>query len=247
MPYSFKGFAALAESDEHQTGRPGARFPAARVEKSEEVHMTPFWKFGASAVVLVFASTAASAADFGPPAPPETAAPYVAPAFSWAGPYIGVLGGYGWANFNDGAGTTGNGWLAGGYLGYNWQADPWVFGLEVDGMWSGIRGSGATNTDSLTYLSTVRGRLGYAVDNWLFYGTAGAAVAGGRTVAPGPTPATATHTGWVVGAGIEAALTESVTGRVEYNYVDLNTRAYANGVTASPNAHILKIGLGFKF
>jgi outer membrane immunogenic protein len=207
--------------------------------------MTQFLKFGATALLLAIGATAASAADIGAPAPPYTPPPaYTATAFNWAGPYIGVLGGYGWANFNDGAGTTGNGWLAGGYLGYNWQVDSWVYGLEADAMWSGIRGTNA-NVDNLNYLTTVRGRLGVAVDNWLFYGTAGAAIAGGTT--NNGASASATHTGWVVGAGVEAALTESVTGRVEYNYVDLNTRGYANGVTASPNAHVVKIGLGIKF
>jgi outer membrane immunogenic protein len=223
------------------------RFPAVCVEKSEEVPiMTQFLRFGATAVALVLGATAASAADFGAPAPPEIPQAYIAPAFSWAGPYVGVLGGYGWADFNDTPGTTGNGWLAGGYLGYNWQMDPYVFGLEVDGMWSGIGGSAGANTDRLTYLTTVRGRLGVAVENWLFYGTGGFAMAGGRTTNVVST-ASATHTGWVIGAGVEAALTESVVGRIEYNYVDLNARTYGNGVTASPNAHLVKIGLGFKF
>jgi outer membrane immunogenic protein len=247
MPYSVNGFAALAESDVRQTGRLGPRFPAVCVEKSEEVPiMTQFLKFGAATVALVLGATAASAADFGAPAPPYTPPPaYTATAFNWAGPYVGLLGGYGWANFNDGAGTTGNGWLAGGYLGYNWQVDSWVYGVEADAMWSGIRGTSAGNTHELDYLATVRGRLGVAVDNFLFYGTAGAAIAGG-TSTPAPS-SSRTHTGWVVGAGVEAALTESVTGRVEYNYVDLNTRGYANGTVASPNAHVVKIGLGIKF
>jgi outer membrane immunogenic protein len=208
--------------------------------------MTQFLRFGATAVALVLGATAASAADFGAPAPPETPAPYIAPVFSWAGPYVGAHVGYGWANFNDSDGTTGSGWLAGGYLGYNWQMDPYVFGLEVDGMWSGISGTGATNFDRLTYLTTVRGRLGIAVDNWLIYGTGGFAMAGGRAN-DGATTSSATHTGWVIGAGVEAALTESVIGRVEYNYVDLNSQTYGNGIVASPNAHLVKVGVGMKF
>lgn len=207
--------------------------------------MTPFLKFGATAVALVLGATAASAADFGAPAPPVTPTPAYAPVFSWAGPYAGVLAGYGWADFHDGAGTTGNGWLAGGYLGYNWQFDPWVTGLEVDAMWSGISGSSGGVSDRLNYLTTVRGRLGVAYDNFLIYGTGGFAMAGGRT--NNGSTATATHTGWVIGAGVEAALTQNVTGRIEYNYVDLNTKTYGNGVTSSPNAHLVKIGLGVKF
>jgi outer membrane immunogenic protein len=66
------------------------------------------------------------------------------PAFSWAGFYIGVNAGLGWAN--SGAinitdprvgqvnmNTVGKtGFVGGGQIGYNWQHERWVFGLETD-------------------------------------------------------------------------------------------------------------------
>jgi len=210
--------------------------------------MTRYWKPGAVIAALGFVSTTALAADFGAPAPPYAPPPtYQESAYDWTGPYWGGLLGYGWANFRDGAATTGSGWLAGGYLGYNVQTPGnWVYGLEGDAMWSGIGGSNG-NVASLDYLTTLRARAGYAMGDFLIYGTGGLAVAGGSTIGPGPTPGSATHVGWTVGAGIEAALAQNITARVEYNYVDLNTRIYGNGVTAGPNASIIRLGLGFKF
>ena len=210
--------------------------------------MTRLWKLGAAVVALGFGSTAALAADIGGPAPPYSPLPtYQESAYNWTGPYWGGLLGYGRANFRDGAATTGRGWLAGGYLGYNIQTPGnWVYGLEGDAMWSGIGGSNG-NVAGLDYLTTLRARAGYAMGDFLIYGTGGLAVAGGTTIGPGPTQRSATHVGWTAGAGIEAALTRNITGRVEYNYVDLNTRNYGNGVTAAPNAGIIRLGLGFKF
>lgn len=202
-------------------------------------------KLGAAAVALSLGATAAMAADLGgAPTPPYAPAPEYNPAFSWTGPYAGLLAGYGWANFNDG-GTTGAGWLAGGYVGYNVQGPSnWVYGLEADAMWSGIAGSNL-NSDRINYLATLRPRIGYAFGDFLLYGTGGLAVGGVTTNNGGA--ASATHVGWTAGAGIEAALTSNLVGRVEYNYVDLGSKTYSNGVTAAPTASIVKAGIGFKF
>ncbi len=58
----------------------------------------------------------------------------------------------------------------------------------------------------------MRGRLGYAADRVLFYGTAGGAVG---DVTAGQSA------GWTAGAGLEAALTENLTARIEYLYLKL--------------------------
>lgn len=87
--------------------------------------------------------------------------------------------------------------IAGGQIGYNWQAGTWVYGLEADGAWQRLIehsytrfgtntaagapiGSVATDT---TYfrseqgpIGTFRGRVGYAPGNWLLYATGGLAV-----------------------------------------------------------------------
>jgi outer membrane immunogenic protein len=84
--------------------------------------------------------------------------------------------------------------LAGVHLGYNWQAAPnWVFGIEGDWDWTNLRASGTNRlstavtrtllTDNafletkINWLASVRGRLGYASNNWLLYATGGVAFA----------------------------------------------------------------------
>jgi opacity protein-like surface antigen len=119
---------------------------------------------------------------------------------SWAGFYLGVHGGYGWAtdkfsttvSFTVPAvnGIKSAGWVAGGQVGHNWQFDRVVAGLELDFSGAGLDGSsssapinnGGGNTETfkfserVKYLGTARGRLGWLpTGNVLLYGTAGLA------------------------------------------------------------------------
>ena len=58
--------------------------------------------------------------------------------------------------------------IGGLHIGYNWQSDARVFGVEAD----------ASFGDGVEYLASLRARLGYARDNLLLYVTAGVAFAG---------------------------------------------------------------------
>jgi outer membrane immunogenic protein len=58
--------------------------------------------------------------------------------------------------------------LGGVHVGYNWQEGSRVFGLEGD----------VSFAKGIDYLASLRARVGHAVDNTLFYGTAGIAFAG---------------------------------------------------------------------
>lgn len=93
--------------------------------------------------------------------------------------------------------SGGSGGLAGGQIGVNYQLKPWpvVIGLEADADWSnifsgtlnscgtftspailaGLPSACASANGTLNDFGTIRVRGGYAVDNWLIYGTAGAA------------------------------------------------------------------------
>ena len=68
-------------------------------------------------------------------------------AFSWTGAYVGIYGGGGWGR-SDFSGPLApgafdlSGAVAGGTLGYNYQMGQAVLGIEGDGGWSNIRGSG---------------------------------------------------------------------------------------------------------
>ena len=69
--------------------------------------------------------------------------------------------------------------------------------------------------------------------------------------------ASGTQAGWVVGAGVEAAVADNITVKAEYLYTDLGSTDYTfsntaypgQDVTASvhPTASILRAGLNFKF
>ena len=51
------------------------------------------------------------------------------PAWSWTGPYAGLIGGYGWADGSDN--LSDSGWIGGGFLGYNLQTNQnLVVGLD---------------------------------------------------------------------------------------------------------------------
>ena len=90
----------------------------------------------------------ATAADLA--ARPYTKAPppMVAPIYDWTGFYIGANGGWGQSNsclnfdafgfdFGDGCRSRSGG-LIGGQIGYRWQANQWVFGLEAQGDWADL-------------------------------------------------------------------------------------------------------------
>jgi len=148
-----------------------------------------------------------------------------------------------------GAGTANlDGGVAGGQIGYNWQASAWVFGLETDLQWTGQRGSTSfcltvgcpvggfvANADyKLQWFGTARARAGLLVDpRVLLYVTGGAAYGqvkadytSGISGLPliGSSTST-TRLGWTVGGGIEAMLSPNWTVKAEYLYVDLGTTA----------------------
>jgi outer membrane immunogenic protein len=108
---------------------------------------------------LVAFATAASAADMPLKAPPP--APVV---LGWSGAYIGANVGYSWGpwdststfvpNFPQGfvAHPQVDGWLGGAQVGYNWQRDKWVFGVEGDIQGTGERASDNGNTITTTHI-----------------------------------------------------------------------------------------------
>ena len=108
----------------------------------------------AIAGATIFGAASAVAADLPPVLPMPHRAPAYVPFFSWSGAYVGINAGYGfgksqWTDSASGASTNIfdiNGGLAGGTAGYNWQSGGWVYGLETDFDWSGIKGSASVGT-----------------------------------------------------------------------------------------------------
>lgn len=141
-----------------------------------------------------------------------------------------------------------NGWLGGIQGGYNWQSNSLVLGLEGDIQLSGQKGSvticdtvgcpagSGTAADSLKlpWFGTLRARLGFTPSpRWLVYGTGGLAVAeikdsvAGGPVGGGPGGSgfstDTTRAGFAVGGGVEAALTDRWSLKVEYLYMGFGT------------------------
>ncbi|MDR6951754.1 outer membrane immunogenic protein [Ancylobacter sp. 3268] len=185
----------------------------------------------------------ASAADLSYPAPAAYAAPV--PVFTWTGFYLGANAGYGWgeADFSDDT----NGFLGGIQAGYNWQfaGSPLVVGIETDIQATNIE----SPTFSLDYFGTVRARLGWAVDQFLIYGTGGFAYGRGNYELAGLSNKQ-TNTGWTIGAGGEYAFSPNWSVKAEYLYVDLGTETYdtiAGPLDIGTTANILRLGVNYKF
>jgi outer membrane immunogenic protein len=221
-----------------------------------------------SALLTLVGVASAMAADLPQPAPPPQAQvayiPVVAPVYNWGGIYLGINGGYGFgkSEWTGGGLSTGNfntsGFVVGGTLGANYQVDAFVFGVETDIDYTGIQGSsgactalGAVCQTSNDWLGTTRGRLGYASDRVLFYGTAGAAYGNVQANVNGVTNS-ATEFGWTAGAGVEAAFADNWTARIEYLYVDLSNASCGSAcggapVTVSFTQNLVRAGVDFKF
>lgn len=231
---------------------------------------------GAVASVSLLGSVcAASAADLGPyrPAPaPET---YVEPArvFMWRGFYAGINGGYAWGSGDPVIVTQGvasgaldaidpSGFFGGGQIGYNAQFGNVVLGVEADlqagsidessaGAIAGI-GPAVASTE-LNWLSTVRGRIGFAADRMLIYATGGVAWADmdfGLATPAGTFSGSDTLTGYALGAGVEWALSNNWTARAEYLYVDLENVTFTGAGTSASydnDFHTMRVGLNYKF
>src|ERR1700744_5618947 len=92
--------------------------------------------------------------------------------YFWQGPYAGVNLGYQWSSVKNGN-TDPSGVLGGAQIGHNWQFGQFVVGGETDFQFSGADDKFAPWKFSNPGFGTLRARAGFAVNNILFYGTAG--------------------------------------------------------------------------
>ena len=247
-------------------------------------------KLALAVSMLALSAMSATAADM---APRYTKAPVVPvePGFSWTGFYVGVNAGYAdptagfgvvpggsWIGDPDvpftsatspgvvNAGTRNlplRGFTGGGQIGYNWQVNSWVLGIEADANYLGLKNSygtptyngvaggtySASGSVALDAFYTIRGRLGFAADHWLFFVTGGLAVtsekfsqsinfinptiiitlpptgfAGGANAGS----ASSTAASWTVGGGTEYALNKQWSIKGEYLYVKLPSMSFSS-------------------
>lgn len=166
----------------------------------------------------------------------------------WQGPYVGANLGYQWSAIT-GNSARPSGFVGGAQAGYNWQSNQFVLGAETDIQFSGSEDTFAPWKFSNPWFGTLRGRAGYAISNILIYATGGFAY-GSVRVESSLTGASETklHPGWVIGAGMEVALTTNWSARAEYLYVDLSDRSY--GLTGTSNgveSSLLRFGVNYRF
>jgi outer membrane immunogenic protein len=176
---------------------------------------------------------------------------------------------------------------AGGQVGYNYEfgignGSGIVVGIEADGAFTDLSKNSAINIageysvgyhTSLDYLGTIRGRLGYAYDRFMVYGTGGFAYGGvghnANVVASGLPPFSinfnTTETGFVYGGGVEYALpmdwfyrvsnTSAVTIRGEYLRYELSNNGVSVNVAGllapqikfRDSGNMARLGVGYKF
>jgi outer membrane immunogenic protein len=229
----------------------------------------------AAAASLLTNCSFAYAADL--PVAPVYQAPIVAPAYSWTGIYVGVNGGYGFGQQTPGSlfgdsfsafNYNANGWLGGVTAGAQIQSGHTLLGLEADIDWARINGSSsgtvsfngfpigtATLSSTLSSVSTARTRVGYALDNWLFFITGGLAVTNETSTLAGPvgfvcgtgafnsppcsSPANL-HLGLAAGAGLEYGITQNLSAKGEWIWVGAGA-----GNTLKEN--MLRAGVNWRF
>lgn len=143
----------------------------------------------------------------------------------------------------------------GGVLGYNFLFGNWLIGLEADGGYLWLRDShqalgglvdeyNVETSLKTHYLFTFAPRLGYTFCRWMPYITGGLAVgdidfdqsfitigSGGLGQSGHDDDA---HAGWMVGGGLEYALTDHWHIRAQYQYIDLGEADFDTEFTGLP-------------
>jgi len=253
--------------------------------------------FAALGLALPILAAPAMAADLPRKAPASPPVPVAQPV-SWTGFYVGVHAGYSWGRwdgdltFDPGTGPIevfdpshrkidANGWLAGGQIGFNYQVNSFVFGLEADASWTNLKGNGSFNTipgdvnwaveNRLDWFGTVRGRAGFAVNNFLFYGTGGLAFGQTKSnlvvtniipccLVTATASADENHIGWSAGGGVEWMYSRNWSVKAEYLYVDLGSADYrfvgttfigtphtTDSFPADLTFHTVRVGVNYRF
>lgn len=190
----------------------------------------------------------------------------------WAGYYIGANAGAAFLRTTqydmDGFGTVFDPflpmstridrWIAlgGGHVGHNWQSQGLVYGVEAD-FALGFGGndihlvrsvsspvSGEVHSNRLQWLSTFRGRVGYARGDTFAYVTGGLAAASVKNrfafsdFLPGYVYRhndSKPRLGWTAGGGVEHRFARNWSARIEGLYVDL-ADSRTVGLAAAPTS-----------
>lgn len=227
-----------------------------------------FSAFLAGAALAGLAPFAAAAADL----PSQRGAPYYSapysapPLFTWAGFYLGANGGVNFGRFSEGGDPyfgDAFGGLFGITAGYNYQSGPLVAGVEADLDFGSVNGTGhpfggVNANGNVTGNGSLRARFGYAMDRTLVYVTAGytGAVLKGSIADVGGSPniyASQSNylNGFVIGAGLEFAITQNISLKGEYLFNDYGSDTFFSGTrdatTAGVSFSTVRAGINYHF
>jgi outer membrane immunogenic protein len=198
-----------------------------------------------AALLVTIAGGAAAAADLPHPSYYSATAPLGA--YSWTGPYLGGNFGHEWGTTSNNP-TNPSGFAGGIEGGYNLQAGQFVFGGEADIQLSNANDTFAPWKFSNPWFGTLRGRAGFAVSNFLIYGTAGVAFGELSAQTFGLLSENHTNVGWTAGVGIEAGFAARWSAKVEYLFVDLASNTYAlTGTSNGLSASLFRMGVNYHF
>lgn len=201
----------------------------------------------AAFLATAFTGITANAADIDP-----VIEPVIETAHDWSGSYFGVQFGAiadGDAQLDlTGVTESVNGALGGVLGGYNFQYQNFVFGIDSD--FSVTSANAFSDIVDINTLSTARLRVGYAFDRILPYATGGLAYSFTDLDLAGSPNDNEFYLGWTVGGGVEYALSDNISARLQYNYVDLGTETFnAGGAPARielDNIHLIRAGVSIK-
>jgi outer membrane immunogenic protein len=199
------------------------------------------FSFAAAGFAVLAMAAPASAADLAAKPYVKAPPPVVAPIYDWTGFYIGANGGWGSAHncwdftpvggvlTRDGCSNQSGG-LAGGQIGYRWQTNQFVFGVEGQGDWANLSRTRVSTvfplseTAKVDGIGLITGQLGWAWNAALLYVKGGAAVTGNRfdvcsTLSGLCASASSTRWGGTVGVGFEYGFTPNWSVGAEYDHL----------------------------
>lgn len=168
--------------------------------------------------------------------------------------YVGAVGGYSTSAISSaGIDFAGQGAFGGAVLGWGQVVSGTYYGVELDAMLRDIKpkiGDGTTTISmSNDWVGTARVRLGLPVGPALFYSTGGVAVTESKLAVSGLGSDRQYIVGWVAGVGAEAALTKTMSIRVEglhYGLPDETFRIDGAEAAIKQSETVARVGVTFR-
>jgi outer membrane immunogenic protein len=187
----------------------------------------------------------------------------------WSGPYVGLTAGFGGLDYHvfevgpfgshfDSDQHSMSGFIAGASAGYNWNVGNFVVGIETNLSMTSLNDQFAQDSNwtcfdvchnQLDWFGTGKLRFGVPIGNILPFASAGLAWGGIRQdLGDGVAPINKTANGWTIGAGLESAMSEHISMKVELNYIDFSEQYAGTKVGMKDSDFIMgQIGINYRF